>query len=238
MPPLLGGVILITFFSCENKNHPNPNIIIVLTDDQGWGDLSLHGNSNIRTPNLDQIANNGVRFNRFYVSPVCSPTRAELLTGKFFVRSGVNGVTKGYERMNLDQQLVSNFFKNKSYRTGLFGKWHNGSQPPYHPNNRGFDEFYGFTSGHWGNYFDPIMEKNGQLTRGEGYITDDITNKSISFIENSNSPFFALISFNTPHSPMQVPNLFFEKKEVKLQGRYSENENITKIGRASCRERV
>ncbi len=103
--------ISIIFFSCENKNHPNPNIIIILTDDQGWGDLSLHGNSNIRTPNLDQIANNGVRFNRFYVSPVCSPTRAELLTGKFFFKSGVNGVTKGYERMNLDHQLVSSFFK-------------------------------------------------------------------------------------------------------------------------------
>jgi len=220
--------IYIIFFSCENKIYQNPNIIIFLTDDQGWGDLSLHGNSNIRTPNLDQIANNGVRFNRFYVSPVCSPTRAELLTGKFFFRSGVNGVTKGYERMNLDHQLVSGFFKNKHYRTGLFGKWHNGSQPPYHPNNRGFEEFYGFTSGHWGNYFDPIMEKNGQLTRGKGYITDDITNKSIRFIENSNSPFFALISYNTPHSPMQVPNSFFEKKEVNLRGRYSKNENITK----------
>ena len=220
--------ISIIFFSCENKRYQNPNIVIILTDDQGWGDLSLHGNSNIRTPNLDQIANNGVRFNRFYVSPVCSPTRAELLTGNFFFRSGVNGVTKGYERMNHDHQLVSDFFKNKSYRTGLFGKWHNGSQPPYHPNNRGFEEFYGFTSGHWGNYFDPIMEKNGQLTRGEGYITDDITNKSISFIEKSNSPFFALISFNTPHSPMQVPNSFFEKKEVNLRGRYSKNEDITK----------
>ena len=107
------------FFSCENKRYQKPNIIIILTDDQGWGDLSLHGNSNIRTPNLDQIANNGVRFNRFYVSPVCSPTRAELLTGNFFFRSGVNGVTKGHERINLDHQLVSDFFKNKNYRTGL-----------------------------------------------------------------------------------------------------------------------
>tara|TARA_B100000242_G_scaffold277299_1_gene233848 strand:- start:451 stop:2193 length:1743 start_codon:yes stop_codon:yes gene_type:complete len=220
--------IPLIFLSCQNKKYQNPNIIIVLTDDQGWGDLSLHGNRNIKTPNLDQIANNGVRFNRFYVSPVCSPTRAELLTGKFFVRSGVNGVTKGYERMSLDHQLISDFFKDKSYKTGLFGKWHNGSQPPYHPNNRGFEEFYGFTSGHWGNYFNPIIEKNGQLTRGEGYIIDDITDKSISFIENSNSPFFALISYNTPHSPMQVPNSFFENKEVKLQGRYSKNENITK----------
>ena len=221
-------ILLLTVFSCKYSQFQKPNIIIFLTDDQGWGDLSIHGNTNISTTNIDNLAKNGVSFNRFYVSPVCSPTRAELLTGKYFVRSGVNGVTRGYERMNLDHKLISSYFKEKSYETGLFGKWHNGSQPPYHPNNRGFKEFYGFTSGHWGNYFDPIIEKNGKLTRGEGYITDDITNKSISFIENSNSPFFALISYNTPHSPMQVPDSFFEKKEVKLQGRYAKNENIIK----------
>tara|TARA_B100001063_G_scaffold247197_1_gene291204 strand:+ start:1344 stop:3086 length:1743 start_codon:yes stop_codon:yes gene_type:complete len=221
-------ILTLIFLSCNESEFEKPNILIFLTDDQGWGDLSIHGNNNIYTPNIDNIANNGVRFKRFYVSPVCSPTRAELLTGKYFVRSGVNGVTKGYERMNINHKLISDFFKEKSYKTGLFGKWHNGSQPPYHPNNRGFDEFYGFTSGHWGNYFDPIIEKNGALINGDGYITDDITNKSISFIESSESPFFAFISYNTPHSPMQIPDSFFEKKEVKLQGRYAKNENIIK----------
>ena len=221
-------ILTLIFLSCNESEFEKPNILIFLTDDQGWGDLSIHGNTNIDTPNIDNIANNGVRFKRFYVSPVCSPTRAELLTGKYFVRSGVNGVTKGYERMNINHKLISDFFKEKSYKTGLFGKWHNGSQPPYHPNNRGFDEFYGFTSGHWGNYFDPIIEKNGALINGDGYITDDITNKSISFIESSESPFFAFISYNTPHSPMQIPDSFFEKKEVKLQGRYAKNENIIK----------
>ena len=221
-------ILTLIFLSCNESEFEKPNILIFLTDDQGWGDLSIHGNTNIDTPNIDNIANNGVRFKRFYVSPVCSPTRAELLTGKYFVRSGVNGVTKGYERMNINHKLISDFFKEKSYKTGLFGKWHNGSQPPYHPNNRGFDEFYGFTSGHWANYFDPIIEKNGALINGDGYITDDITNKSISFIESSESPFFAFISYNTPHSPMQIPDSFFEKKEVKLQGRYAKNENIIK----------
>ena len=138
--------LLIQFFGCNDINDDNPNVLIFLTDDQGWGDLSINGNPNLKTPNIDQIAKNGARFQRFYVSPVCSPTRAELLTGKFFVRSGVNGVTKGYERMNIDHKLISNFFKEKKYRTGLFGKWHNGSQPPYHPNSRGFEEFYGFTA--------------------------------------------------------------------------------------------
>ena len=162
---ILFYILLLTVFSCKYSQFQKPNIIIFLTDDQGWGDLSIHGNTNISTPNIDNLAKNGVSFNRFYVSPVCSPTRAELLTGKYFVRSGVNGVTKGYERMNLDHKLISSYFKEKSYETGLFGKCHNGSQPPYHPNNRGFIEFYGFTSGHWGNYFDPIIEKNGNFVQ-------------------------------------------------------------------------
>jgi len=219
--------ILIQFFiSC--KNDINPNILIILTDDQGWGDLSINGNTNLKTPNIDNIALNGASFERFYVSPVCSPTRAELLSGKFFVRSGVNGVTRGYERMNTDVKLISDFFKGKKYKTGAFGKWHNGSQPPYHPNNRGFDEFYGFTSGHWGNYFDPILEKNGKIIKTEGYINDVITNEAISFIKKSNKPFLSFISYNTPHSPMQVPDKYSDGKEILLRGRYSKRENIEK----------
>ena len=219
--------ILIQFIiSC--KNDANPNILIILTDDQGWGDLSINGNTNLKTPNIDNIALNGASFERFYVSPVCSPTRAELLSGKFFVRSGVNGVTRGYERMNTDVKLISDFFKAKKYKTGAFGKWHNGSQPPYHPNNRGFDEFYGFTSGHWGNYFDPILEKNGKIIKTKGYINDVITNEAISFIKRSNKPFLSFISYNTPHSPMQVPDKFFDDKDILLRGRYSERENIEK----------
>jgi len=214
------------FFSCE-KNL-NPNVLILMTDDQGWGDLSIHGNTNLKTPNIDSFAKNGATFSRFYVSPVCAPTRAELLTGKYFVRTGVNGVTRGYERMNTNEKIISNYFKEKSYSTGLFGKWHNGSQPPYHPNSRGFDEFYGFTSGHWGNYFDPILERNGELVRGNGYINDDITNNAISYIKNSSKPFFTFISYNTPHSPMQVPDNYSKEKKVILKGRYSERENVEK----------
>ena len=227
MKKLIFLSILIQFFiSC--KNDTNPNILIILTDDQGWGDLSINGNTNLKTPNIDNIALNGASFERFYVSPVCSPTRAELLSGKFFVRSGVNGVTRGYERMNTDVKLISDFFKGKKYKTGAFGKWHNGSQPPYHPNNRGFDEFYGFTSGHWGNYFDPILEKNGKIIKTEGYINDVITNEAISFIEKSNKPFLSFISYNTPHSPMQVPDKYFDGKDILLRGRYSKRENIEK----------
>ena len=221
-------IILVHVFGCEPFVDQKPNILIFLSDDQGWGDLSFNGNSNLSTPNIDGIANNGAAFDRFYVSPVCSPTRAELLTGKFFIRSGVNGVTRGYERMNLDHSLISDYFKEKDYRTGVFGKWHNGSQPPYHPNSRGFDEFYGFTSGHWGNYYDPVLENNGEITRGKGYISDDITNKAISFIKNSKKPFFTYVSYNTPHSPMQVPDSYLKDKNIVLKGRYSDKENVKK----------
>ena len=227
MKKLIYLSILIQFFiSCKSYN--DPNILIIITDDQGWGDLSIKGNTNLKTPNIDNIALNGASFERFYVSPVCSPTRAELLSGKFFVRSGVNGVTRGYERMNTDVKLISDFFKGKKYKTGAFGKWHNGSQPPYHPNYRGFDEFYGFTSGHWGNYFDPILEKNGKIIKTKGYINDIITNEAISFIEKANKPFLSFISYNTPHSPMQVPDKYFVGKDVLLKGRYSERENVEK----------
>lgn len=225
---LIKFFFIICLFGCSNKDQNKPNILIFLSDDQGWGDLSFNGNSNLNTPNIDGIANNGAAFDRFYVSPVCSPTRAELLTGKFFIRSGVNGVTRGYERMNLDHILISDYFKEKDYRTGVFGKWHNGSQPPYHPNSRGFDEFYGFTSGHWGNYYDSVLENNGKITRGKGYISDDITNKAISFIKNSEKPFFTYISYNTPHSPMQVPESYLKDKDIVLKGRYSDKENIKK----------
>ena len=214
------------FISCENQS--SPNILIVLTDDQGWGDLSMRGNTNLKTPNIDNIGYNGASFERFYVSPVCAPTRAELLSGKYFVKSGVNGVTRGYERMSNDVQLVSEYFKEKNYITGLFGKWHNGSQPPYHPNYRGFDEFFGFTSGHWGNYFNPILEKNGKIIKTNGYINDVITNEAISFIKNSKQPFLSFISYNTPHSPMQVPDKYYLNKKVSLVGRYSNKENINK----------
>ena len=112
------NITLLKFFfivcfiaSCDNNENEKPNILIFLSDDQGWGDLSINGNTNLSTPNIDNIGKNGAIFERFYVSPVCSPTRAELLTGKYFFRSGVNGVTKGYERLDLDFTLISDFFK-------------------------------------------------------------------------------------------------------------------------------
>src|SRR6266576_420925 len=131
-----------------------PNIVIFLADDSGWGDYSFTGNSNLHTPNIDSLARAGVSLDRFYVCAVCAPTRAEYLTGRYHSRGGVRGVSTGAERLNLDEMTIAQTFKAAGYATGAFGKWHNGTQFPYHPNARGFDEYYyGFTSGHWGQYF-------------------------------------------------------------------------------------
>ena len=192
-------------------NRP-PNVVILLADDQGWGDLSINGNHNLSTPRIDSIARDGAVFDRFYVCAVCAPTRAEFLTGRYHARGGVRGVSTGAERLNLDEKTIAETFRAGGYATGAFGKWHNGSQFPYHPNGRGFDEYYGFTSGHWGQYFDPELDHNGALVRGKGYITDDLTNHAIDFInQHKDRPFFCYLPFNTPHSPMQVPDRFFEK---------------------------
>ena len=204
--------------SCKSKidSKSYPNVILFLTDDQGWGDLSFNGNKDLNTPNIDEIASSGVKFDRFYVSPVCSPTRAEILTGRHHVRTGVYDVSLGGERINSDEQTIADIFKASGYRTAAFGKWHNGMQAPYHPNTRGFDEFYGFCSGHWGNYFNPVLEKNGELVKGNGYITDDLTTHGIEFInKNKDIPFLLYMPFNTPHSPMQVPDKYWDKFKNK-----------------------
>src|SRR5579871_1104763 len=114
-----------------------PNVVVILTDDQGWGDLSINGNTNLSTPHLDSIAKDGALLERFFVQPVCSPTRAEFLTGRWHPRGGVRDVSTGGERLNLDQKTIADAFKAAGYVTACFGKWHNGTQYPYHPNGRG-----------------------------------------------------------------------------------------------------
>src|SRR4051794_24545572 len=109
-----------------------PNIVVLLSDDQGWGDLSVSGNPAVRTPNIDSLARDGASFDRFYVCAVCAPTRAEFFTGRYHPRGGVRGVSTGQERLNTDERTIGDIFKAAGYATGAFGKWHNGSQWPYH----------------------------------------------------------------------------------------------------------
>jgi arylsulfatase A-like enzyme len=226
--------------ACIEASANGPNVVVILTDDQGWGDLSVNGNTNLSTPNVDSLARDGASFERFYVSPVCSPTRAEFLTGRYHPRGGVRGVTMGGERLDLDEVTIADTFKAAGYATAAFGKWHNGTQYPYHPNGRGFVEFYGFTSGHWGDYFSPPLDHNGQLVRGSGYTTDEFTNRAIKFIEqHRDRPFFAYVAYNTPHSPMQVPDRWwnrFATKELALRGIQPKGEDLdhTRAALAMC----
>ena len=211
-------LILLCLWSCHIQKGNSPNVILILTDDQGWGDLSGNGNLDLTTPNIDQLGRSGVRFDRFFVSPVCSPTRAEILTGRHHVRGGVYSTSKGGERLDIDEETIAEVFKSAGYQTAAYGKWHNGMQAPFHPNSRGFEDYYGFCSGHWGNYYNPLLEHNGNLLRGNGFIIDDLTQHGIDFIkENTHQPFFLYLPYNTPHSPMQVPDRFWEKfKDKKL----------------------
>jgi arylsulfatase A-like enzyme len=217
-----------------------PNVVLILADDQGWGDLSIHGNVNLSTPNIDRLARGGVQLEHFYVCQVCAPTRAELLTGRYYPRTGVSGVSEGQGRLNADETTVANLFQANGYATGAFGKWHNGTQPPLHPNNRGFAEFYGFTSGHWGHYFSPPMDHNGRTVRGSGFIVDDITNHALQFMEsNRNKPFFCYVPLNTPHSPMMVPDNSYEKfadAPIEMRHRDAKREDLamTRAALALC----
>lgn len=246
-------VFLLLVFSCTHKgvrnehgeetnrlSLPKPNIILIMSDDQGWGDLSVKGNKNISTPNIDKLAETGITFDRFYVCAVCSPTRAELLTGRYHVRGGVYATSTGGERLDLDEETMAEVFKNAGYKTAAYGKWHNGMQPPYHPNSRGFEDYYGFCSGHWGNYFSPILEHNGMITKGNGFVIDDFTDHGLRFIEkNKDQPFFLYLPYNTPHSPYQVPDKWwdkFENKELEMFHRDPEIEDLpqTKAALAMC----
>jgi arylsulfatase A-like enzyme len=239
---LLPAVVSLTtiLYPAQAPAAARPNVVVILSDDQGWGDLSVHGNTNLSTPNIDSLARDGALFERFYVCPVCSPTRAEFLTGRYHPRGGVWSTSTGGERLDLDEKTIGDTFQRAGYAVGAFGKWHNGTQYPYHPNARGFDEFYGFCSGHWGDYFNPPLEHNGRLVRGEGFISDDLTDHALSFIEsNRDRPFLCYLPFNTPHSPMQVPDRFYGKfkdanLELRHQGPPAEDLDFTRAALAMC----
>jgi arylsulfatase A-like enzyme len=208
-----------THFTHAAEAPRKPNVLIVLADDEGWGDLSVNGNTNVATPQIDSLAAAGALLEHFYVCPVCSPTRG-----------GVHGVSSGQERLNLDEKTIADSFKAAGYVTGAFGKWHNGMQYPYHPRGRGFDEYYGFCSGHWGDYFDAPLEHNGLPVQGQGYLIDDLTEHAMDFIaQHQDQPFFCYVPFNSPHYPLQVPDRFFDKFsgfELKMHARNPLEEEV------------
>ncbi len=207
MKPIRILLALLSLISTAARSaETRPNVVIFLADDAGWGDYGHSGNTQVATPHIDSIARDGVSLDRFFVCPVCSPTRAEMLTGRYHPRGGVHGVSTGQERLDLGERTLADAFKAAGHATGAFGKWHNGSQWPYHPMARGFDEYFGYTSGHWGEYFDAPLEDAGRMIRTKGYIVDVCTDRALGFIEkNKARPFLCYIPFTTPHSPWAAP---------------------------------
>jgi arylsulfatase A-like enzyme len=189
-----------------------PNILLVMTDDQGYGDLSIHGNPHLRTPHIDRLGETGVRFDRFFVSSFCAPTRAALLTGRWPLRTGCHGVTHNRETMRPSEVTIADTLRAAGYRTSCIGKWHNGEQYPCTPPGQGFDEFLGFTNGHWNRYFDATLLRGAKPAATRGYITDVLTDEAVRFVSaNREQPFFCYLAYNAPHSPYQVPDRYFDR---------------------------
>ncbi len=201
--------------SCGSANEAErPNVLLILTDDQGWGDFGFNGNEIVQTPVLDSLSQKAAHLTNFYVSPLSASTRAGILTGRDHLRTGAMSVTRSSENMDEREQTIAEVFKANDYSTGCFGKWHNGAHYPQDPNGQGFDEFVGFCAGHLTNYFDSRLQHNQQFFSGEGYITDLLTDRAIDFMGESiknDTPFFCYVPYNAPHAPYQVPDEYYDK---------------------------
>lgn len=202
-----------TLVACNGPSESTqPNIVIFLADDMGWGDVNANGNELVKTPVLNRLKTESLSFDRFYVCPLSAPTRAEMLTGRYFLRTGVSSVTSGYENMRSNEVTIAEVLKDNGYATGCFGKWHNGRYWQQHPNRQGFDEYVGFPVGHLGYYFDAFYLHNDEEKQSQGYTSDYFTEKALDFIErNKDKSFLCYIPYNVPHSPFQVPAKYFDK---------------------------
>ena len=196
-----------------------PNIVFVLTDDQGYGDIGAHGHPILKTPNLDRLRAESVRFTDFHVSPTCSPTRSALLTGRHEFKNGVTHTILERERLTLQATTLAQVLKGTGYTTGIFGKWHLGDEPERWPSRRGFDEMFIHGAGGIGQtfpgscgdapentYFDPHILHNGTFVKTRGYCTDVFFAQALRWVETvkGRAPFFAFITTNAPHAPFQV----------------------------------
>ncbi len=205
-------IVAIMFSACNPKTE-KPNVIIVITDDQGYGDLACHGNPWIKTPNMDDLWEESIRLTDYHVSPTCAPTRAALLTGRYNNRTGVWHTVTGRTLLRETDATMSRVFKDNGYSTGMFGKWHLGDNYPRRPMDVGFQKAVyhgggaiGNTNYYWDNdYFDDHYSDNGEYRPYEGYCTDVMFNEAKSFIEkNKDDPFFCYIATNAPHGPLNV----------------------------------
>jgi len=197
----------------SNWQRP-PNLIVIITDDQGYGDIGAHGHPLLKTPHLDGLWESSTRLERFYVAPVCSPTRASLMTGRYNYRTGVVDTYIGRSMMHASEKTLPELLQDAGYRTGIFGKWHLGDNYPLRAMDQGFEESLIHRGGGIGqpsdppetSYFDPWLQHNGETVRREGFCTDIFADATLAFIEaHQNEPFFAYLATNAPHSPYIAP---------------------------------
>ncbi len=216
-------VILLT--SCkkdvenEKKQIEKPNVILVITDDQGYGDIGAHGNTVIKTPNIDSFYDESYHLTDFHVGPTCAPTRSALMTGRYANSTGVWHTVGGWSLLREEEKTLADMFTEAGYKTGAFGKWHLGDNYPFRAHDRGFQKtvmHYGGgvqqTPDYWNNdYFDDTYFVNGKPEKFNGYCTDVFFDEAAKFIENNKEqPFFAYISTNAPHGPYNVPLEYYD----------------------------
>jgi len=230
-----------------DKQQLPPNIILLITDDQGYGDVSAHGSPDVLTPNMDMLKSQGISLDDFHASPTCAPTRSAIMTARHPFKSGITHTILERERMTLEATTLPQVLKRAAYSCGIFGKWHLGDEPRYQPGSRGFDEVFIHGAGAIGtafpgscadvpgnNYFDPIIKYNGVFVKTEGFCTDVFFTQAMSWIEQKSTgdkPFFACITTNAPHEPFLAPEKYKEKFKEKgylenTQGFYGMVENI------------
>jgi arylsulfatase A-like enzyme len=201
-------ILLLTSNLCFSQTETRPNVILIITDDQGYGDLGYTGNPHVKTPVLDRFASESIRFNEFYVSPVCAPTRSSLMTGRYSLRTGVRDTYNGGAIMAPGEITIAEMLKSAGYNTGIFGKWHLGDNYPSRPNDQGFDESLIHLSGGMGqvgdfttwfqgdsSYYNPVLWHNGKQEKYDGYCTDIFAEQAIGFIEKNQAVAFFLLSF-------------------------------------------
>ena len=208
--------------NAQENLERRPNVILIITDDQGYGDLACHGNTILETPNMDRLHSQSVRFTNFHVSPTCAPTRAALMTGLYTNRTGVWHTIGGRSLLRKDKVTMAEVFKENEYHTAIFGKWHLGDNYPFRPQDRGFLEVLVHGAGGVGqtpdffdnDYFNDTYIHNGKLEEYRGYCTDVWFREAIEYIERQkDNPFFCYISTNAPHSPFYVDNKYSKAYE-------------------------
>jgi len=214
------------------KKQDQPNILLIITDDQGYGDIGYHGNPYIRTPVLDSLAGAATRIDPFYVSPVCAPTRSSLMTGRYHLRTGVYDTYNGGAMMAAGEVTLAEVLSENGYHTAMIGKWHLGDTYPLRPMDQGFEYYLAHKGGGIGqpgddfgnftrpdsSYFDPFLWENGTRVRRRGYCSDIFTDQAIALIREHQErrpdvPFFVYLAYNAPHTPLQLPGSYAQEYE-------------------------